>query len=87
MPPPGKAREAVDDTVAIADSLDGESDGCEGPSPVPRKFPTVELKKRKILNLDEATYEEGYDSDGNLPYYFDYKGGKDEDKEDDEVEE
>jgi hypothetical protein len=86
VPPPAKARETVDDTGTIAEPSDGERDGCQGPSPAPRKFPTVEPKKRKIANLDEAKYEEGYDSDGNLPYYFDYEGDEDEDEEDDEVE-
>ena len=87
MPPPGKARETVDDTGTIAEPSDGESDVCQGPSPAPRNFPTVEPKKRKIANLDEAKYEEGYDSDGNLPYYFDYEGDEDEDEEDNAVEE
>ena len=52
-------------------------------------FRQLSQKKRKIANLDEAKHEEGYDLDGNLPYYFDYEGDEeeDEDEEDDEVEE
>ena len=37
VPPPGKARETVDDTGTIAEPSDGESDVCQGPSPAPRK--------------------------------------------------
>ena len=37
VPPPGKARETVDDTGTIAEPSDGESDGCQGPSPAPQK--------------------------------------------------
>ena len=47
VPLPGKARETVDDTGTIAEPSDGKSDRCQGPSPVPRKFPTAEPKKRK----------------------------------------
>ena len=42
VPQPGKARKIVDNTGMIANPSDGESDGCQGPSPAPRKFPTVE---------------------------------------------
>ena len=36
------------------------------------KISSYSTKKRTIKNLDEAKYEEGYDSDGELPYYHDY---------------
>ena len=37
-----------------------------------RKFPAATPQKRKITNVDQALFDEGYDSDGQLPFYYDY---------------
>ena len=35
-------------------------------------FPAEETVKRKLASMDPKAHEDGYDSDGNLPYWFDY---------------
>ena len=52
-----------------------------------RKFPAARPKKNKIINVDIGKCEEGYDSDGNLPFYFNYEEDDIEEANIDEIDE
>ena len=72
----GEAVEGVGEARTAPALPRGDSDSRKGPSPIQRKFPTADPKKITIVNLDESKgkHEDGYDSDGNLPFFYDYEG-------------
>ena len=62
------------DASGLFDSLlgvGGESLAAE--AILHRKFPAEQPPKPTIVNIDERAYEQGYDSDGQLPYIFGYE--------------
>ena len=72
----GEAVEGVGKARTAPAPPRGDSDSRIGPSPIQRKFPTADPKKITIVNLDESKgkHEDGYDSDGHLPFFYDYEG-------------
>ena len=56
----------------VEDSSEEEEEDIEESTPKPRPFPASRPKKNQPKNIDLAKCEEGYDSDGNLPFVYDY---------------
>ena len=75
----GEAMEASHVARPAAEPARGDSGRSKVPSPVPRNFPTSKPLKMIIRNLDDSKFEQGFDSDGNLPYVYDYEADDSDD--------
>lgn len=77
-------RTGTADTPDAAGTRAGCAEGDPESVSVLPDFPAERPKKRKLACLDSSKYEQGYDSDGNMPFYYDYTD--DEEDEWDECE-
>ena len=75
-PPPqirrGRSRNGGNDAGEPPDAPDNAGAGVQTPVALHQKFPATSPRKRKIANLDTRKHAEGYDSDGLMPYVYDY---------------
>ena len=53
-------------------------------SKISQDFPAANPERRKLACIDQEAFNEGIDSDGNAPYYYDYEIESDDDTADTE---